>query len=293
MEKEEEAIVVELEKKEDIKVNFTAIGDIMCHNSQYNDAKKNGKYDFSYVFEDIKSYIENADIAVGNLETTFAGSGKGYSSYPQFNTPEILAQNLKDLGIDVLSTANNHSLDTGYQGIESTIDYLDQVGIEHIGTYKSAIAQNTIVYKEVNGLKIAFLAYTYGTNGIKIPAGKEYSINLIDKELIKKHLEFAKEGNPDVICVNMHWGVEYEKVQNEEQKELAQFLFENGADIILGSHPHVLQPMEETTITLPNGEEENKFVIYSLGNFMSGQTKENTRNSIILNFDIIKIGEAG
>ena len=290
IEPEEESIVVVLEEKEDTRVSMSVIGDIMCHNSQYQDAYQNGTYDFSYVFEDIKQYIENSDIAIGNLETTFAGREKGYSSYPNFNTPENLAQDLKELGIDIVCTANNHSLDTGYKGLESTINFLDEIGMEHVGTYKSEEAQNQTLIKEVNGMKIAFLAYTYGTNGIAIPKGKEYCINLINKELISKHLENVKKQNPDVICVNMHWGEEYQVTPNNEQKELADFLFENGVDIILGSHPHVLQPMENKTIILPDGNEKNGFVIYSLGNFMSGQDMQNTRNSIILLFDIIKDG---
>lgn len=289
----DEPIIVELEEKEDIKVSMSVIGDIMCHNSQYNDAYKNGEYDFSYVFDDIKEHIETADLAIGNLETTFAGKDRGYASYPTFNTPEILAQDLKELGIDVVSTANNHSLDTGYKGIESTIDYLDEAGILHTGTYKSVEDQENIVIKEVNGLKFAFLAYTYGTNGIPVPSGREYCINLIDKELIKKHLDLAKNLKPDVISVNMHWGIEYQNSPNAEQEELANFLFENGVDIILGSHPHVLQKMESKEILLSNGELKNGFVIYSLGNFMSGQTKANTRNSIILKLDIIKEGSTG
>lgn len=293
IEEKENSIVVVLEEKEDIKVSMSVIGDIMCHNSQYNDAHQNGTYDFSYVFEDIKQYIENSDVAIGNLETTFAGKVKGYSSYPNFNTPENLAQDLKELGIDILSTANNHSLDTGYSGIESTINYLDEAGIEHIGTYKSEEAQNEVLIKDVNGMKIAFLAYTYGTNGISIPKGREYCINLINKDLILKQLESVKNQKPDVICVNMHWGEEYQTMPNNEQKKLSEFLFQNGVDIILGSHPHVLQPMESKTIILPNGNEKNGFVIYSLGNFMSGQDKENTRNSIILMFDIIKSGKTG
>lgn len=269
-------------------INMSVIGDIMCHNSQYNDAYKNGAYDFSYVFDDIKSYIQDSDISIGNLETTFAGSQKGYSSYPNFNTPEVLAYNLKDLGIDVLSTANNHSLDTGYAGLESTINFLDEAGISHTGTFKSQEEQNTILYKNVNGIKIAFLAYTYGTNGISIPVGKEYCINLIDKALIASHLELAKKENPDLICVSMHWGTEYQTSPNDTQKDLANFLFENGADIIFGSHPHVLQPMQKYTITLQDGTIKDGFAIYSLGNFMSGQDKENTQNSIILNLEIIK-----
>lgn len=285
---------IDNEIKEEIKpdstISLVAIGDIMCHNTQIKDAYKNGIYDFSYVFTEIKDYIENADIAIGNLETTFAGSKKGYSGYPQFNTPEILATNLKDIGIDVLTTPNNHCLDTGYTGLESTIDFLDNAGISHTGTYKTPESQNTILFKEINGVKFAFLAFTYGTNGIPIPKGKEYCVNLIDKDLILSQINLAKEGNPDVICTSMHWGVEYQRQPNDEQKDLADFLFSNGVDIIIGSHPHVLQPFEKREITLEDGTKKDGFVIYSMGNFMSAQNKANTKNSIILNIKITKHG---
>lgn len=282
-------------EQKDITFNMSVIGDIMCHNTQYTDAYNSNTdtYDFSYVFKDIKAKIKTADIAVGNLETTFAGKSVGYSSYPTFNTPESLADNLKDLGLDVLTTANNHSLDKGYKGIESTIDYLDKADISHTGTFKSEEDQNKILIKNVKDAKIAFLSYTYGTNGIKVPTGKDYCINLIDKELIKKQLELAKAENPDIICVSMHWGIEYQTKQNKEQEALADFLFENGVDIILGSHPHVLQPMEKRTVTLEDGSTKDGFVIYSLGNFMSGQVKENTKNSIILDLKITKKAKDG
>lgn len=289
--KQEEIVVV----KEDTHIKMSVIGDIMCHNSQYKDAYNSSTdtYDFSYVFEDIKQYISSADIAIGNLETTFAGKEKGYSNYPRFNTPEQLAQNLKDFGIDVLSTANNHSMDTNYNGVVSTLDYLDEAGIAHTGTNRNPEEQNTILIKDVNGIKIAFLAFTYGTNGISVPTDKSYCVNLIDDDFILKQIELAKKENPDLICASMHWGVEYQTKQNTEQERLADLLFKNGVDIILGSHPHVLQPMEKKTITLDDGTIKECFVIYSLGNFMSGQTKTNTRNSIILNIDITKSGETG
>ena len=286
---------VEEEPKEDSQMKMTIIGDIMCHNTQYNDAyvASTGTYDFSYVFNDIKDYISSADLAIGNLETTFAGKARGYSSYPTFNTPEELAGNLKDLGIDVVSTANNHCMDKGYKGIVSTLDYLDQAGILHTGTSRSVQEQETVLVKEVNGIKIAFLSFTYGTNGINIASDKSYSVNLIDDDLIVNQINLAKKENPDIICASMHWGIEYQTKQNKEQERLAELLFKNGVDIILGSHPHVLQPMEKKTITLDDGTTKDGFVIYSLGNFMSGQVKENTRNSIILNLQITKNGETG
>ena len=289
----QELEVEEIPIKEDIHIKMSAIGDIMCHNSQYIDAyNSNTKtYDFSYVFTDIKQYISSADIAIGNLETTFAGKAVGYSNYPTFNTPEQLAQNLKDFGIDVLSTVNNHSMDKKYDGLVSTLNYLDDAEISHTGTYRTEEEQNQILIKDVNGIKIAFIAFTYGTNGIPVPKSKDFCVNLIDENLILKQIELAKKEQPDLICANMHWGIEYQKKQNAEQERLANLLFENGVDIILGSHPHVLQPMENKTITLEDGTIKDCFVIYSLGNFMSGQTKENTKNSIILNIDITKNGQ--
>lgn len=170
---------------------------------------------------------------------------------------------------------------------------MDDADIAHTGTFKSIAERNTILIKNVKGLNIAFLSYTYGTNGISVPSDKYYCINLIDKDLISKHLELAKQQNPDIICVIMHWGVEYATKQNSTQEDLANFLFENGADVILGGHPHVLQPMEKRTVTLADGTTKDGFVIYSLGNFISGQTKTNTKNSIILNLQITKNGETG
>lgn len=294
---ESEEPQVEKEEEKEVPENATftmaVTGDIMCHNTQYADAKTANGYDFSYVFEDVKKYIQTADLAIGNLETTFTGSQAGYSGYPTFNTPEALAYNLKDLGFDVLTTSNNHSLDKGYKGIESTINYLDDADIAHTGTFTSEESQNTILYKHVKGVKIAFLSYTYGTNGIPVPSGKEYCINLIDKDLIKKHLELAKQEDPDLICVSMHWGVEYRTTPTDEQKDLADFLFQNGADVILGNHSHVLEPMEKRKITLEDGTEKDGFVIYSLGNFISGQIKEYTRDTAILNITITKNGETG
>lgn len=284
-----------VEEKKDITINMVAIGDIMCHTSNFQDAynSETKSYDFSYVFEDIKDYIKNADIAIGNLETTFAGKDAGYSGYPNFNTPEQLAQNIKDLGVDVVSTANNHSLDKKYNGLVNTLDELDKVDLSHTGTYRSVDEQNKILTKNVNGINIAFLSFTYGTNGIPVPKGKEYCINLIDNNLILDQIAKAKATNPDLICVNMHWGVEYQLKQNATQENLADFLFKNGVDIIFGSHPHVLEPMEKRTITMEDGTTKDGFVIYSLGNFMSGQVSENTQNTIILQLKITKHVDGG
>jgi len=261
---------------DDIKVNLVAIGDIMCHNTNikaaYNASTKT--YDFSPVFKNVSPYINKADIAIGNLETTFAGEDRGYSGYPTFNSPKELGIAIKDIGVDVLSTANNHSMDKGAKGVISTIDTLDEIGISHTGTYKSKEDQDKILVKDVNGLKIAFISFTYGTNGIQIPEGKEYLINLIDENLILDQINLAKNENVDLIVACMHWGVEYSQKQNKEQEKLADLLFNNGVDIIIGNHAHVIEPMEKRKITLSDGTEKDVFVIYALGNFVSGQVKE-------------------
>ena len=274
----------------DTTFNLTAIGDIMCHNTQYMDAynASTGEYDFSYVFDDISYYIKNSSITIANLETTFAGENKGYSNYPRFNTPDALAYNLKKLGIDVISTAGNHSLDYGFDGLSRTIDVLNSADISHIGTYKTQEERDTIVFKYVKGVKIAFINYAYGTNGITIPSDKSFCINLIDKELIKKDIDNAKSQNANMIVASVHWGTEYSTVPNDTQNELADFLFQNGVNIILGTHPHVLQKMEKRTVTLEDGSTQDGFIIYSLGNFISDQNADNTRTSIILDLQITK-----
>ncbi len=273
-----------------ITFNLAAIGDTLCHNTQYWDAydSNTNQYDFSYVYEDIKYYTKTADITIGSLETTFAGAERGYSNYPTFNTPDSLATALKKIGVDVISLAGNHALDYGYTGLCRTIDVFDNADISHLGTYKTGEDRDKILVKNVKGVNIAFINYTYGTNGIPLPSGKEYCVNLIDKDLIKKDILEAKQLNVDMIVACMHWGTEYRTTANDEQKNLANFLFENGVDIILGNHPHVLEPMEKRTITLEDGTIKDVFVVYALGNFTADQRDEITRDSAILNLNITK-----
>ncbi len=277
-------------EEQPVTFTLTALGDTLCHNTQYWDAynSETKEYDFSYVYEDIKYYTKVADITVGSLETTFAGEDKGYSNYPTFNSPDSLATALKKIGVDVISLAGNHALDYGYSGICRTIDVLDNADISHLGTYKTAEDQEKLLIKNVKGVKIAFINYTYGTNGISVPSGKEFCVNLIDKNLIKKQIDQAKSEGADMIVACMHWGTEYKTSANSEQKELADYLFKNGVDIILGNHPHVLEPMEKKTVTLDDGTTKDVFVVYALGNFTADQRDEITRDSAILNLNITK-----
>lgn len=201
----------------------------------------------------------------GNLETTFAGeSNKGFTGYPMFNSPSELGVALKNMGLDILSTANNHSMDRFEKGIVATLDALDEIGISHTGTYRSEEERDTVLVKEVNGIKIAFLSFTYGTNGIPIPSGKEYLVNLIYEDLILEQINLAKEQDVDLICASMHWGAEYAQKQNKEQERLADFLIKNDVQIIIGNHAHVIEPMEMRKVTLDDGTEKEGFVVYAL-----------------------------
>jgi len=280
---------------EDTVINIVGIGDTLCHSQNFKDAynQEIGTYDFSPMFKNIKKYFDNATVAVGNLETTLAGEDRGYSGYPTFNSPDELALDLKELGIDILTTANNHCIDKGYTGLERTLNILDEYGIAHTGTSRSEEEQNTILVKDLNGIKTAFLCFTYGTNGIPIPSGKEYSVNLINKDLIKQQLDKAKEEGAELICVSMHWGAEYRLKPTQEQEDLAVFLIKNGADVILGNHAHVPEPMEMKTVTLEDGTTREGFVIYSMGNFFSAQTDNYTRDTLILNVEVRKNGKTG
>ena len=185
----------------DTTFTLTALGDIMCHNTQYLDAYNNStdSYNFSYVFDDISYYIQNSNISIANLETSFAGEDKGYSNYPRFNTPDSLAYNLKKLGLDVIATANSHSLDYGFEGLSRTLDILESADISHVGTNKTQEEQDNVLIKYIKGIKLAFVNYTCNTTNLAISSDKEFCINTSNKDLIKKQIDKAKSQNADII----------------------------------------------------------------------------------------------
>ncbi len=272
------------------EVTIAAVGDIMVHSPQFRSAYVGGKqgFDFYPVFQPIERYIQGADIAVGNLETTFAGADQGYSGYPMFNSPEQLGQALKQTGFDVLTTANNHSLDRRSDGVKSTLNFLDDYGLDHTGTGRNQEERDQILIKNIDDIHIAFMAYTYGTNGMSVPEEEPYLVNLIDKEQIASDIQKARDQKADIIVVSMHFGNEYQREENEEQKELVDFLLKQGVDVVLGSHPHVLQPMEMRKVTTIDGEEKEAFVIYSLGNFVSNQRERYKDSGVILQISFKK-----
>lgn len=264
------------------RLSLLFTGDIMGHDSQiaaaYDATAR--KYDYTACFQYIKPFLEAADLTIGNLEVTLAGPP--YKGYPQFSSPDELAVALKDVGFDVLVTANNHSVDRGRQGIERTIEVLDSLAIPHTGTFVGATDRlnNYPLMLTKNGFTIALLNYTFSTNGIPVP--KPVIVNPLDTALIRKDLERAKSLHPDVIITFVHWGVEYESLPRQNQKDITEFCFNHGSDLVIGAHPHVLQPMEWR-------KEQNKFVVYSLGNFVSGQRKRYTNGGAMAYLDLQKI----
>ena len=282
-----------------ITATLTICGDTMSHMPQTNDAydAQTGEYDYTPSLQYVKPWIQAADYAVANLETTLSG-GPNYSGYPAFNSPDALAYALKDAGFDLLSTANNHSLDKRFAGLSRTLDVLDEVGLAHVGTYRTQEeydANSGIVVADVGGISVAFLSYTYGTNAIPVSEGKEFSINLFntdymttlstpDTAKIQREMAAARALDTDLIAVIIHWGVEYRTVQNSYQEQMADLLFSEGADLVLGGHPHVLQPMELRQLE----DGRTGFICYSLGNFISAQRDEYTDTTVVLNLELTK-----
>ncbi len=264
------------------RLSVTFVGDIMQHDSQiaaaYDTLTKG--YNYHDCFQYVKPVLDSADLTIGNLELTLAGPP--YKGYPQFSAPDELLTTLKDSGFDVLVTANNHCEDRGRKGLERTIVMLDSFKIAHTGTFADTVDRLNdypLIVRQ-NDFSLAFLNYTYGTNGM--PVEKPNMVNFIDTTQIKIDLMQAKLSNPDVIVVFFHWGLEYQSQPSKFQKNLADFCFRHGAKLVIGAHPHVLQPMEWR-------KDSDQLIAYSLGNFVSGQRKRYTDGGAILNVQLEKI----
>ncbi|MFD2682305.1 CapA family protein [Bacillus seohaeanensis] len=256
-----------LSKNTKTRATIGAIGDILLHHTVYNDAKTNGTYDFSAMFSPIKSMLETPNFLIANQESMPGGTQLGLSSYPLFNSPHEIVKTLQNVGVDAVTNANNHSLDQGEEGILSSIAYYEKINMPYTGAFKNKQDQQTIRTFNVNGISFALLSYTYGTNGIPVPTGKEHLVNLLDEQKISTDIKEARKQGVDLVVLSLHWGNEYQRFPTDEQVRLAKSLTNSGADIIFGHHPHVLQPME--TYKTKDGREA--VVIYSLGNFLSGQ----------------------
>ncbi len=257
-------------------------GDIMGHSPQFQAAydAATKSYDFTICFEHVKPYIENADIAIANLEVTLAGPP--YSGYPNFSSPDALVDALKYAGYDVLLTGNNHVLDRGKRGLERTLKVLFDKEIKFAGSYLNQHHRDSIypLLLEIEGVKIALLNYTYGTNGYKTVAPN--IVNVIDTIQIKKDIAKAKKQNADLIVMTIHWGLEYHTKASIDQQKLAKLFAREGVHLIIGSHPHVVQNAEiidvDSIRKVP--------VFYSLGNSISNQRKIDTDGGIMVKVEI-------
>jgi poly-gamma-glutamate capsule biosynthesis protein CapA/YwtB (metallophosphatase superfamily) len=263
------------------------VGDIMVHDKQLRSAwnETTKTYDFNPCFQFIRERLSAADLTIGNLETTLPG--ENYTGYPCFGSPDALIGALKQAGFDLLTTANNHVCDRGAKGLRRTLDVLDRYQIAHCGSYRNPDeAGNSVLVITKNGFRMAFLNYTYGTNGIPVP--KNTVVHLLDSTLIAAHMQTAITLNPDVIIALLHYGKEYTRSPSREQKNWVNFLLEQGADIVLGGHPHVVQPFELKKVRDRYGRIRPRLVMYSMGNFISHQKTANTDTGILFTFTLVK-----
>ena len=285
---------------ETVHLNLALTGDMVIHDGLNAEAKTDEGYDYTPIFEGAAPCIADADIAVSMLETTFAGTSE-YSGYPLFKSPDDLAAGLKTLGFDLINTAGNHAMDSTETGLFRTLDVLDANDLKHVGTYRSQEerdADNGMVFLEANGIRLAFLAYSCGTDGIPV-TDFPFAVNLyykdymssmteIDYALLDADMAAARESGADMIVVLLHWDTKYQTGYDNRQKALADYLFTQGADIILGGNTHVPQPMELRWVTDLNGKDKIGLICYSLGNLVSCQADLNTNVTAVVNVELEK-----
>ena len=241
---------------------FIAVGDALIHGAVYKDAYSNGVYNFNNMFTEIKPIIEQYDLKYYNQETILGGTSLGLSSYPLFNSPQEVGDAFMNMGFNLVSLATNHSLDYGERGLINSINYWGkQEGVIAAGSYESEESRVTPRIMEKNGITYTLLSYSTLTNGLRIPYGKDYLFDLYSEEKVKADIERIRD-KVDVVMVAMHWGVEYTHTPVQEEKTIAKYLASLGVDIVIGTHPHVIQPIDFI---------DNTMVIYSLGNFISSQ----------------------
>lgn len=265
-------------------------GDAMQHQRQLDAAQaassQRGVYDYTACFADIAPWVSAADYAVVNLETTLGG--RNYTGYPCFTTPDSYATALRDAGFDLFLNANNHTLDRGADGLRRTLTVLDSLGVDHTGTYVNATARNGQVplVKDINGFRVAFLNYTFSTNGI--PARDGVVVDMIDKQRIAADIAAARQAGAELVTVIPHWGTEYRLLPDSWQRSMADWLLTQDVDLIIGGHPHVIQPMK--VVTDPETG-RRRLLVYSLGNFISGMRTTDTRGGAMLSVTLTRDAE--
>ncbi len=275
----------------DTVITIRVVGDIMCHDRQLAGAKQeDGSYDMDPWFDEIRESIQCADLAIGNLETTFMGSAKDYQGFPKFNTPDAYADALKNAGFDVLTMANNHANDFRIEGITRTMQVLDERGLRYTGCATSEEEYEKLLTVQVQDIQIGILAYTDTFNS---EPKKDYHVRKLDEEQVRKDVKTLRDMGAEYILCMVHWGDEYEEQQDRSQERNAQMLAENGVDAILGSHPHVVQTAEMLHVTMPDGSAKTVPVAYSMGNFISNQQDRPRDMGVIFELTLRKSAATG
>lgn len=271
-----------------VTISLSVVGDLMCHSPQFEYAKVDkDSFDFDPPFKEVKSILSASDFTFGNFETVTAGKENGgYTGYPFFNSPASYITALKNTGFDLLITANNHALDRGEKGIIKTIESIKKNNLNYIGTFLSEKDRDSIRIFNIKGVKVAFLAYSYGTNGNPIPKGKSYLINLINYNSIAHDIKTARTDGAELVLVIYHFGEEYKRLPVKFQTDVVDKTIELGADVIIGGHPHVIQPVK--FFKTQDAKLDTGFVAYSMGNFFSNQSKRYTDAGLILTIKINK-----
>jgi len=275
-----------------IRVTVAAVGDVLTHmpivDSVYD--SRTGSYDFAPVFAPIARFLANADYTVANLESRLAGPEVGYSGYPRFNSPAELAHALRAAGIDLAATANNHSLDFGWQGIVGTIDRLDNAGVAHVGTYRSLQERQTPAIVDIRGIKVAFLNYATYLNGLALPEEhRTYAVNTLEVDTVARDAATARLWGAEVVIALLHYGNEYEREPSQEQLDVTREVLSRGVDVVIGSHPHVVQPIAHV-LQYESWKVTDKYAAYSLGNFVSAQRWRYSDSGLIAYVHIEKRG---
>jgi len=276
-----------------LSATVAAVGDVLPHvpimRGAYNPAAK--VYDFRPLFAAVAPYISRADYAVANLESKVAGEDFGYSGYPLFNCPTSIAYALRSIGFDLMATANNHTFDFGWEGIVATLENLERFGLAHVGTYRSLEERRKPFVVDVRGIKVAFLNYTSWLNGFIVPRDRQsYAVNMLDVDQVAEDAMAARMEGAEIVIAMLHYGVEYERVPSQEQTKISEEILSRGVDVVLGAHPHVVQPIAHL-FDFSSWRVNDKYVVYSMGNFASAQRWRYSDSGIIVYVELRKQGQ--
>ncbi len=283
-EEKEEPIIVDTPQKEEMSASLVMVGDALIHSAIYEDAYDGTSYDFKPMLREIKPLLKDYDLKYYNQETILGGVELGLSNYPRFNSPYEVGDAFIDAGFNLVSLATNHTMDKGETGVINSLNYWNSKdNVYTAGSYLSKEDRDKVIIKEINGITYSFFSYTTWTNGLETPSGKEYLNNVYDPVKVKEDIEKVRD-QVDVVIVAMHWGTEYSTTVSSTQQEIANYLASLDVDIIIGSHPHVVEPIAFIGKTM---------VIYSLGNFISDQVGVERLTGLMVGIDIHKTVENG